>query len=217
MEARRSHEMDLQPTEPITGFPRDRLRERFAEFDERPYRADQLLQWVFEKRATSYDEMTNLGIALREKLATAHPISTLELTRKQGSEDTTQKFLFKLRDGRFVETVLIPASPALYGERSDRRTACVSSQVGCAYGCKFCASGLAGFARNLNVSEIVEQLLKVENYSGEKVNNIVFMGMGEPLANLSNLTGALEIINAHWGLNIGARHPTQRTFKSATT
>jgi len=203
--------MDLQPTEPITGFPRDRLRERFAEFDERPYRADQLLQWVFEKRATSYDEMTNLGIALREKLAAAHPISTLELARKQGSEDTTQKFLFKLRDGRFVETVLIPASPALYGERSDRRTACVSSQVGCAYGCKFCASGLAGFARNLNVSEIVEQLLKVENYSGEKVNNIVFMGMGEPLANLSNLTGALEIINAHWGLNIGARHITVST------
>ena len=104
--------------------------------------------------------------------------------RVLGSKDTTRKFLFRLADGNLIESVLIPASPALYGETSDRRTACVSSQVGCAYGCKFCASGLDGFTRNLDASEIVDQLLAVERLSGEKIDNIVFMGMGEPLANL---------------------------------
>ncbi len=88
-------------------------------------------------------------------------------------------------DGRFIETVLIPASPALYGSRSDRRTLCVSSQVGCAYDCKFCASGLAGFTRNLTAGEIVEQVVQVEKVAGERVDNLVFMGMGEPLANLT--------------------------------
>jgi 23S rRNA (adenine2503-C2)-methyltransferase len=110
-----------------------------------------------------------------------------------------------------VETVLIPASPSLYGETSDRRTICISSQVGCAYGCKFCASGLDGWKRNLDAGEIVDQLLRVEGESGERVNNIVFMGMGEPLANYENLMRAIGIINAPWGTNIGARHITVST------
>jgi 23S rRNA (adenine2503-C2)-methyltransferase len=110
-----------------------------------------------------------------------------------------------------IETVLIPASPALYGSAADRRTLCVSSQVGCAYGCKFCASGLDGWKRNLDADEIVDQLLAVEAASGERVNNIVFMGMGEPLANYENLLRAITIINAPWGPGIGARHITVST------
>jgi 23S rRNA (adenine2503-C2)-methyltransferase len=128
-----------------------------------------------------------------------------------GSRDTTRKFLFRLIDGNLIESVLIPASPALYGSRSDRRTICVSTQVGCAYGCKFCASGLEGFSRNLRPNEIVDQIIAVERESGEKIDNIVFMGMGEPLANFENLMRAIRIINAPWGLGVGARHITLST------
>jgi 23S rRNA (adenine2503-C2)-methyltransferase len=131
--------------------------------------------------------------------------------RVTGSQDTTQKFLFRLFDGRLIETVRIPANANFHGDRSGRITLCVSSQVGCAYDCKFCASGLAGFTRNLSVGEIVGQVMAVERESGEPIRNLVFMGMGEPLANLTNLTKALEILNADWGINIGARHMTVST------
>jgi 23S rRNA (adenine2503-C2)-methyltransferase len=116
-----------------------------------------------------------------------------------------------LSDGNLIESVLIPASPALYGSRSDRRTICLSTQVGCAYGCKFCASGLEGFSRNLCANEIVDQIIAVEREAGEKIDNIVFMGMGEPLANLENVMRAIRIINAPWGLGMGARHITVST------
>ena len=128
-----------------------------------------------------------------------------------GSEDTTRKYLFKLHDGRYVETVLIPANPALYGGASDRLTLCVSSQVGCAYDCKFCASGLAGFTRNLTAGEIVEQIVQVEALAQDRIDNLVFMGMGEPMANYTNVTTAIEILNAAWGVGIGARHMTLST------
>jgi 23S rRNA (adenine2503-C2)-methyltransferase len=107
--------------------------------------------------------------------------------------------------------VLIPASPDLFGERSDRFTLCLSTQVGCAYGCKFCASGLEGFKRNLTPGEIVAQILETERATKTKINNLVFMGMGEPLANYANLMKALEIINAPWGVGLGARHITVST------
>ena len=107
--------------------------------------------------------------------------------------------------------MLIPASLDLFGERSDRFTLCVSTQVGCAYGCKFCASGLEGFKRNLTPGEIVAQILETERATKTKINNLVFMGMGEPLANYANLMKALEIINAPWGVGIGARHITIST------
>src|SRR5439155_10543744 len=122
---------------------------------------------------------------LRERLANEFAFGNLETVRVLGSEDTTRKFLFRLGEGSLIESVLIPASPALYGERSDRRTICVSTQVGCAYGCKFCASGLEGFSRNLSANEIVDQVIAAERESGDKIDNIVFMGMGEPLANFS--------------------------------
>src|SRR6478609_6684637 len=131
------------------------------------YRAEQVTRWLYQKRATSFETMTDLPAALRKDLAEAFTFARLENLRVLGSKDTTRKFLFRLPDGALIESVLIPASPALYGETSDRRTACVSTQVGCAYGCKFCASGLEGFARNLEAGEIVDQLLAIEKESGE--------------------------------------------------
>ena len=175
------------------------------------YRGTQILEWLWQKRSTSIDEMSNLPTRLRDHLKESFTLRPLTPARTQGSLDSTRKFLFRLHDGRYVECVLIPASPALYGERSDRRTLCVSSQVGCAYGCKFCASGLDGFTRNLTADEIAGQVLLAEELSGENVNNIVFMGMGEPLANLSQLIKALELITAPWGLGIGARRLTVST------
>src|SRR6478672_5411720 len=181
------------------------------DFGEPGYRAAQLAEWLYHKRAQTWEGMTDLPRPLRERLASEFSLPKLETVRVLGSEDTTRKFLFRLGDGSLIESVLIPASPALYGQTSDRRTACVSTQVGCAYGCKFCASGLDGFSRNLDASEIVSQLLAIEAASGEKIDNIVFMGMGEPLANLTNLLRAIRIINAPWGLEIGARHITIST------
>lgn len=178
---------------------------------QRPYRARQIVDWIYEKRATSFDEMTDLSQELRNALAQEFVLDGVETVRVLGSKDTTRKFLFRLKDGNLIESVLIPASPALYGQQSDRRTICVSTQVGCAYGCKFCASGLDGYTRNLDAGEIVQQLLLVEKESGEKINNVVFMGMGEPLANLANVVRAIRIINAPWGLEIGARHITVST------
>ena len=149
--------------------------------------------------------------------------------------DTTQKFLWRLRDHSLIESVLIPANPALYGDASDRHTLCVSTQVGCAYGCKFCASGLDGWKRNLTPDEIVEQILAVERWNENQskvqsrepgkdvpgsrpssfdsrlINNVVVMGMGEPLANYDNLLTALRILNAPWGGGIGARKITIST------
>jgi len=179
--------------------------------NQRPYRAKQIADWIYEKRVTSFSEMTDLPQDLRDRLATDFAFGNLETVRVLGSEDTTRKFLFRLGDGNLIESVLIPASPALYGERSDRRTICVSTQVGCAYGCKFCASGLDGWTRNLDAAEIVQQLLAVEKATGERIDNVVFMGMGEPLANFANVVRAIRIINAPWGLEIGARHITVST------
>jgi 23S rRNA (adenine2503-C2)-methyltransferase len=182
-----------------------------AELGEPAFRAKQILEWIYAKRATSIEAMSSLSKSLRVALAEKFTARCLTIAKVTGSEDTTRKFLLKLQDGRYVETVLIPANPALYGGDSDRRTLCVSSQVGCAYDCKFCASGLAGFTRNLTAAEIVEQIVQVEAYAGERVDNLVFMGMGEPLANYSNVTKAIEILNAEWGIGIGARHMTVST------
>ncbi|HEY2139038.1 MAG TPA: 23S rRNA (adenine(2503)-C(2))-methyltransferase RlmN [Chthoniobacterales bacterium] len=189
----------------------DEIEVFLATQNQRPYRAKQIADWLYEKRVNSFEAMSDLPQALRHSLSVEFAFQNLETVRVLGSADTTRKFLFRLSDGNLIESVLIPASPALYGERSDRRTICVSTQVGCAYGCKFCASGLDGFSRNLDSSEIVQQLLAVEKATGERIDNIVFMGMGEPLANLPNVLRAIRIINAPWGLEIGARHITVST------
>ncbi len=175
------------------------------------YRRKQVAEWLFEKRANSVAEMTNLPAAMRQHLEATYDFAALKLTKLQGSHDTTRKLLWELRTGDYIESVLIPASLDLFGERSDRFTLCVSTQVGCAYGCKFCASGLEGWKRNLTAGEIVAQIIETERATKVRINNLVFMGMGEPLANYANLMKALNIINAEWGVGIGARHITVST------
>jgi 23S rRNA (adenine2503-C2)-methyltransferase len=199
------------PLPALTGLSPESLATWLKEQREPSFRAGQILEWVWKKKVTSFDAMTNLSAALQEKLAASFRLTALEHTHTQGSADTTRKFLFRLHDGRYVESVLIPANPALYGEKSDRRTLCVSSQVGCAYGCKFCASGLAGFTRHLEPAEIAGQVLAAEQLSGERVDNLVFMGMGEPLANLNNLLAAITLITGEKTLHLGARHLTIST------
>jgi len=189
----------------------EELQEKLDELGEPKYRAGQIADWLHKKRVTSFDEMTDLPQSLRAELARQFSLDKIDIVRVLGSKDSTQKFLFRLPDGNLIESVLIPASPALYGQKSDRHTICISTQVGCAYGCKFCASGLEGFSRNLRANEIVDQIIAVERASGEKIDNIVFMGMGEPFANFENLTRAIRIINSPWGLGIGARHITVST------
>jgi 23S rRNA (adenine2503-C2)-methyltransferase len=191
------------------------------------YRLDQVLQWLYARRAASWDEMSNLPAELRRRLKEQFALTPLEMVRKQGSADTTQKFLWRLSDGALIESVLIPANPALYGEQADRHTLCVSTQVGCAYGCRFCASGLEGWKRNLRPDEIVEQVLAIERWHARQppgsegadeagpserlINNLVIMGMGEPLANYDNLLKALTILNAPWGAGLGAHKITVST------
>jgi 23S rRNA (adenine2503-C2)-methyltransferase len=236
----------------VRSLLRDELAVRFRGLGEPGYRADQVLRWLYRDGATSWETMTNLPRALRELLAGTFSLKPLELVTRQGAVDSTQKFLWRLADGALVESVLIPANPALYGEASDRHTLCVSTQVGCAYGCRFCASGLEGWKRDLGVHEIVDQVLAIERLHREQVpvatgtgapaavggagtvaetgsdiprpeagaaggvtprliNNLVIMGMGEPLANYGNLMKALAILNAPWGLGIGARRITIST------
>ncbi len=229
----------------IKSLTREELETRFKSWIQPAYRVTQLLQWLYARRVTNWDAMMNLPKPLREKLKENFSLHTLELVRKQGSpvlrsntaeggRDTTQKFLWRLRDHSLIESVLIPANPALYGDASDRHTLCISTQVGCAYGCKFCASGLDGWKRNLTPDEIVEQVLAVErwsesssssfssSFSKEKtitrtrtttrtIDNIDVMGMGQPLANYDNLLTALRILNAPWGGGIGARKITIST------
>ncbi|MDX6767438.1 MAG: 23S rRNA (adenine(2503)-C(2))-methyltransferase RlmN [Candidatus Methylacidiphilales bacterium] len=175
------------------------------------YRARQLSEWVFARRVDDFAGMSNLPAPLREDLANKYRLRGLELVRVQGAADTTQKLLFKLNQGDYIECVVIPASPALYGETSDRHTLCVSTQVGCAYGCKFCASGLEGWKRHLTPGEIIGQIMEAERHTGQRINNLVFMGMGEPLANFQNLMAAIDVINAPDGINLGARHITIST------
>jgi len=193
------------------------------------YRSKQLLDWIYKKRVRSFDQMTDLSQELRAQLLKAFKMHSLECSQEQVSKDGTVKFLWRLNDGELIESVLIPASLGQDGKRSNRHTLCVSTQVGCAYGCRFCASGIMGYRRNLEVFEIVDQVLSVERWKLNKlqesneytnhelsngqtlVNNLVIMGMGEPLANYLNLTKALKILNAPWGLNIGARKITVST------
>ena len=195
----------------LIGLSPEVLAEELEELKQPRYRAKQVIDWVFAKGVFEFAEMSNLPAALRASLAERFNVCLPEIVTVQGSADTTRKLLLKLVDGRFIECVLIPASPALYGQGSDRLTLCVSSQVGCAFDCKFCASGLAGFDRNLEVHEIVGQVLAARKIAGQRIDNLVFMGMGEPLANRANLTRSLEVLNAPWGTGIGARHITVST------
>lgn len=188
-------------------FDPERLAALFAEMDEKSYRSGQVLDWIYVQGAASFDNMSNLSKALRETLATGFDLYASRVVRRQASKDGTVKLLLQWADGATSECVLIP--------EEERRTACISSQVGCPVRCAFCASGLGGLQRNLSAGEIVEQALRIRAEAlaagGSRLSNVVFMGLGEPLANYDAVMRAARTINAPWGLNIGARKITIST------
>lgn len=182
----------------IKDFGLEELKEEFVLIGEKTYRAEQVFYWIYQKKVTDFEEMTNLSLELREKLKQNFRISSFPILKKQESIDGTKKYLFDLFDGCAIESVLM--------EYHHGKTLCVSSQVGCRMGCKFCASTGIPFDRNLTAGEIVEQILAVEREENSVISNIVFMGIGEPLDNYDNVIKAIRIMNHPKGLNIGARH-----------
>ena len=179
------------------------LQARLRERDIPVFRAVQIFAWLYRQGKTDFSEFSDLPIELREDLASAFTLGRLERIRESRSADETVKFLWRLHDGGFVETVLIPSGK--------RCTLCLSTQVGCKFHCAFCASGLPGFKRNLTPSEITGQILELSSGLDIEPTNIVFMGMGEPLDNFDNLVRALRIMNAPEGMGIAARRMTIST------
>ncbi len=182
----------------IKDYNLEELKKEFTEMNEKPFRAEQVFKWIYEAKVTSFDEMTNLSLELREKLKQNYTICNFKILRKQESSDGTKKYLFDILDGNAIETVLMSYHHGY--------TICVSSQVGCKMGCKFCASTGIKFVRSLTSGEIVEQILAVERDNQIRISNVVFMGIGEPLDNYDNVVNAIKIINNQKGINIGARH-----------
>ena len=174
------------------------LKEQLKSLGEKPFRAEQIFNWIYKEQVKSFDEMTNLSLSLRERLKEEYTLCNYNIIKKQESLDGTKKYLFDVLDGNAIETVLM--------EYHHGKTICVSSQIGCKMGCKFCASTGIPFVRSLSSGEIVEQIIAVEQDIGTKISNIVFMGIGEPLDNYDNVIKAIRIINHPKGLNIGARH-----------
>ena len=182
----------------IKDYTLDELKEELKEIGEKPFRAEQIYKWLYEARVSDFDEMTNLSLELREKLKQIYEIKEFKILKKQVASDGTRKYLFDVLDGNAIETVLM--------EYHHGFSICVSSQIGCKMGCKFCASTGIPFARNLSSGEIIEQIMAVERDANVRISNIVFMGIGEPLDNYDNVVKAIRIINHPKGLNIGARH-----------
>lgn len=189
---------------PITSFSRDELRQLVLQHGQAAYRADQIISWLYQRGATSYSEMSDLPKAFREQLESEHPIVIPSVIDCQISSDGTRKYLLECNDGCLVETVGIPSN-------DNRLTVCFSTQIGCAMGCVFCATGKEGFTRNLSIGEIIEQILIVQQDFNQRVTNLVGMGQGEPFLNYDAVIGALEILNSKKGLNIGARRITLST------
>lgn len=186
-------------------FSYDKLKALLAEWGEPSFRADQLYGWLYERRVASFDDMTNLPKQLRARLAAETTLGSLELVTQQSSKDGTHKRLYRLKDGQLIEAVLMP-----YNDQ--RRTACISSQAGCAMGCVFCATGQMGFARNLSATEIFEQAMRFAREleaQGERLSNVVLMGMGEPFHNYDAVLEAIHRLQDDLG--IGARHITVST------
>ena len=182
----------------IKDYNLDELKEELVSIGEKPFRAEQIFKWIYQDRANTFDDMTNLSLELREKLKSNYTLGDFKILRKLVSKDGTIKYLFDLGNDNAIETVLM--------EYHHGKTICVSSQIGCRMGCKFCASTGIAFGGNLTSGQIVQQLLEVEKDTGSKISNIVFMGIGEPLDNYDNVINAIRIINNPKGLNIGARH-----------
>lgn len=182
----------------IKDYHLEELKNELKEIGEKTFRAEQIFQWLYQEKVETFDEMTNLSIALREKLKEKYTMCNFNILKKQESKDGTIKYLLDVLDGNAIETVLM--------RYHHGNSICVSSQIGCKMGCKFCASTGINFIRNLTTGEIVEQIIKVEQDTGERISNVVFMGIGEPLDNYENVVNAIRLINHPKGLNIGARH-----------
>ena len=182
----------------IKDYNLEELKKEFEEMGEKSFRAEQVFKWIYEEKVTSFDEMTNLSLNLREKLKQNYQMCVYKIIKKQESSDGTKKYLFDVLDGNAIETVLM--------EYHHGYSICVSSQIGCKMGFKFCASTGIAFIRNLSSGEIVEQILAVEREQNIKISNVVFMGIGEPLDNYDNVVNGIRIINNPKGINIGARH-----------
>ena len=209
----------------LLGLTLPELQQWLEERGEAPFRAKQIYQWVFQRLVTDFSAMTNLSLALREKLAQEASIGPMIVRSEQHSkDDRTRKILLELEDGKLIESVLMLYPPL--GENGARATVCVSTQAGCAYGCTFCATGQMGFDRHLSTGEIVAQALyfarelraapwTAQGLPGsapiDHITNIVLMGMGEPLHNYDNTLRALRILNSAEGFNLGARHMTVST------
>ena len=182
----------------IKEYNLDELQNELLALGEKKYRAEQIFKWIYVDKVKEFDEMTNLSIELREKLKKEYIMCNFKILKKQEASDGTKKYLFDVLDGNAIESVLM--------EYHHGKTICVSSQIGCKMGCKFCASTGIKFIRSLTCGEIVEQVLAVEQDIGDKISNIVFMGIGEPFDNYDNVMKAIKIINNQKGLNIGVRH-----------
>jgi 23S rRNA (adenine2503-C2)-methyltransferase len=206
----------------ILDFSYDQIKELVASLGERPYRRDQLLKWIFKQSAASYEEMSDLPQTFREKLIAETVLFTLvPLEEKISSDNLTRKILFQLEDDTTVESTLMFYQRT--ETRRERRTVCVSTQVGCPIGCYFCATGQQGFERNLRPGEIIEQILHFihlirnevstddRELARRAITNVVFMGMGEPLANYDNVRRAITTLNSKHGLELGARQITLST------
>ncbi|HSX12201.1 MAG TPA: 23S rRNA (adenine(2503)-C(2))-methyltransferase RlmN [Rhabdochlamydiaceae bacterium] len=191
----------------LFGLTESEIKSWVVEKGEKPFRATQIFEWIYQKQALSWEEMTNLSKSFRDTLAQSFTLHALKLVRAVDSADgETTKFLWQLADGKLVESVLIYAP--------GRRTVCVSSQVGCPARCAFCASGKQGLKRNLSVEEIVEQVVLIDqqlHQKGERVCHVVFMGMGEPFENYENVLRAILLLNDPKGLNISQRKITVST------
>ena len=184
----------------IRNYDLEDLKEELKNLGEKPFRAEQIFAWVYQERVSTFDEMTNLSLDLRKKLQENYVMGTFQIEHKLVSKDGTKKYLFNVCDDQnnLIETVLMQYHHGF--------TVCVSSQIGCKMGCKFCASTGIPFMRDLEAGEIVQQIMEIEKDENIRVSNIVFMGIGEPLDNFENVMKAIAILNHPKGLNIGARH-----------
>lgn len=191
------------PLRDIRSLSQEEIRSLVSELNQPAFRAKQLIKWLGEKQAGSFDEMTNLPKSLRSQLAERFSFNTPVEVAKQVSKDGSRKYLLQFSDGVAVETVGMPSRNKL--------AVCVSSQAGCGMRCAFCATGLAGLTRSLTAQEIVDQVLHVQRDFGERITSVVFMGQGEPFANYDAVVEALRKLNSPDGLNIGARHLTVST------
>ena len=201
---------DTNATPDLRGMSRDALADFISRLGQKPFRARQIFAWLHRRGARSFDEMTDLSLELRQRLAATARLSAMDVDEVQISSDGTRKFRFRTVDDHFVEAVFMP--------ETDRRTLCVSTQIGCPMGCAFCRTARLGLTRNLTAGEILAQIYEVnravaaiDESDKRALTNLVFMGMGEPFLNFDNLTNALALLQDDAGLNFSRRHITVST------